>query len=85
MEKLPFLFGDKFGYLWTQSAFEGVDLVLDVSITMRYVLLHAGVLLLHALDEVRVKQLQESLHVIKGAFKLLHASFGISLLAQGIS
>ena len=85
MENLPFFFGDKFGYLWTQSAFESFDLVLDISVTLSYVLFHAGVLLLHTLDEVRVQQLQESLHVIKGAFKLLHASLGIGLLAQGIS
>jgi hypothetical protein len=67
MKKLPLFFGNKFGYLRTQGAFEGIDLMLDVSITLSNVLFHTGVLLLHTLYEVGVQQLQESLHVVESA------------------
>jgi hypothetical protein len=48
--------------------------VLDVSITLSDVFFHAGILLLHALNEVGVEKLQESLHVVQGAFELLDSS-----------
>jgi len=67
MKKFPLFFGNKFGYLWTEGALEGIYLMLDVSITLSNVLFHTGVLLLHTLYEVGVEQLQESLHVVESA------------------
>lgn len=64
MKKVPLFFGNKFGYLRTQGALEGIDLMLDVSITLSNVLFHTGILLLHTFDEVSVEQLQESLHIV---------------------
>lgn len=74
MKKVPLLFGYKFGYLGTQGAFEGIELMLNVSITLSNMLFHTRILLFHALYEVGVKELQESLHVIESAFQLLDSS-----------
>jgi hypothetical protein len=57
MEKLFLLFGNKFGYLWTQGAFESIDLMLNVSITLSYVLFHTRILLFHTLYEVGIEEL----------------------------
>jgi hypothetical protein len=74
MEKLFLLFGNKFRYLWTQGAFESIELMLNVSITLSNMLFHTRILLFHALYEVGVEKFQESLHVIESAFQLLDSS-----------
>jgi hypothetical protein len=56
MEKLFLLFGKKFGYLWAQGAFESIELKLNVSITLSYVLFHTRILLFHTLYEVGVEE-----------------------------
>ena len=68
MKKLPLFFGNEFGYLRTQSSFESIDLMLNVSIALSYLFFHAGILLLHAFYEVGIEQFQESLHVVESAF-----------------
>jgi hypothetical protein len=56
MEKLFLLFGNKFGYMRAQGAFESIDLMLNVSITLSYMLFHTRILLFHALYEVGVEK-----------------------------